>query len=271
MLGLAAQMPSFERVLRQLGEDGSGPPRDILVVEFAGDDPERVSASLSALESALGGIAVGVTRAESPAFQARIWAMRKAGLSISMSQPAARKPLAFIEDCAIPLERLPEWYRRLTEVIDRHATHAVWYAHASVGCLHVRPALDLRDGDDVARLREIAVDAFALAGEAGRIPFRRARGRLDPVGVPRTDCWARALVSAFGGDQAPLRSGTDRLNPGKIVDPPRMNDPSLLRGPIRAGDAEAADGARLGSVGRVLAGRRHVPTTTAPASSGAPA
>ncbi|MDE2719039.1 FAD-linked oxidase C-terminal domain-containing protein [Candidatus Palauibacter polyketidifaciens] len=227
VLGLAAQMPSFERVLRQLGEDGSGPPRDILVVEFAGDDPERVSSSLSRLESALGGTALGVTRAESPAFQARIWALRKAGLSISMSQPAARKPLAFIEDCAIPLERLPEWYRRLTEIIDRHATHAVWYAHASVGCLHVRPALDLRDGDDVERLRAIAVDAFALAGELG-----------GSHSGEHGDGWIRSeflepmlgarLVSAFGEIKRRF-DPEDVLNPGKIVDPPRMNEPSLLR------------------------------------------
>ncbi|MYC17577.1 MAG: FAD-binding protein [Gemmatimonadales bacterium] len=227
VLGLAARMPSFERVLRQLGEDGSGPPRDILVVEFAGDDPERVSTSLSRLEAALGGVAVGVTRAESPAFQACIWAMRKAGLSISMSQPAARKPLAFIEDCAIPLDRLPEWYRRLTEIIDRHATHAVWYAHASVGCLHVRPALDLRDGDDVERLRAIAVDAFALAGELG-----------GSHSGEHGDGWIRSeflepmlgarLVSAFGEIKRRF-DPDDRLNPGKIVDPPRMNDASLLR------------------------------------------
>ncbi|MDE2661499.1 MAG: FAD-binding protein [Gemmatimonadota bacterium] len=231
VLGLAAQMPSFERVLRQLGEDGSGPPRDILVVEFAGDDPDAVSASLSQLESALGGIAVGVTRAESPVFQARIWAMRKAGLSISMSQPADRKPLAFIEDCAIPLERLPEWYRRLTEIIDRHATHAVWYAHASVGCLHVRPALDLRDGDDVERLRAIAVDAFALAGELG-----------GSHSGEHGDGWIRSeflepmlgarLVSAFGEIKRRF-DPEDRLNPGKIIDPPRMNDPTLLRARYR--------------------------------------
>ena len=227
VLGLAAQMPSFERVLRQLGEAGRDRPRDILVVEFAGNDPDAVSASLSALESAMEGVAVGVARAESAALQGRIWALRKAGLNISMSRPAARKPLAFIEDCAIPLERLPEWYRRLTEIIDRHATHAVWYAHASVGCLHVRPALDLRDGDDVERLRAIAVDAFALAGELG-----------GSHSGEHGDGWIRSeflepmlgsrLVSAFGEIKRRF-DPDDRLNPGKIVDPPRMNDASLLR------------------------------------------
>ncbi|WP_420634141.1 FAD-binding and (Fe-S)-binding domain-containing protein [Candidatus Palauibacter sp.] len=227
VLGLAAQIPSFERVLRQLGGDGHRRPRDILVVEFADDDPDRVSASLSALESAMGGVAAGIARAESPALQGRIWALRKAGLSISMSQPAARKPLAFIEDCAIPLERLPEWYRRLTDIIERHATHAVWYAHASVGCLHVRPALDLRDGDDVERLRAIAGDAFALAGELG-----------GSHSGEHGDGWIRSeflepmlgtrLVSAFGEIKRRF-DPDDRLNPGKIVDPPRMNDASLLR------------------------------------------
>ena len=227
VLGLAARMPSFGEVLRQLGEDGRRPPRDILVVEFAGDDPDRVAASLAALESAMDGVAAGVARAESPALQARIWAMRKAGLNISMSQPAVRKPLAFIEDCAIPLERLPEWYRRLTEVIERHATHAVWYAHASVGCLHVRPALNLRDGDDVARLRTIASEAFALAGSLG-----------GSHSGEHGDGWIRSeflepmlgtrLVSAFG-DIKRRFDPDDRLNPGKIVDPPRMNDATLLR------------------------------------------
>ena len=227
VLGLAAQIPSFERVLAQIGEDGRRPPRDILVVEFADDDPDRVSASLSALESAMGGVAVGVARAESPALQERIWALRKTGLSISMSQPTARKPLAFIEDCAIPLERLPEWYRRLTAIIDRHATHAVWYAHASVGCLHVRPALNLRDGDDVARLRDIASEAFALAGDLG-----------GSHSGEHGDGWVRSeflepmlgkrLVSAFGEIKRRF-DPDDRLNPGKIVDPPRMNDAALLR------------------------------------------
>ena len=227
VLGLAARMRSYEEVLRQLGEDGRRPPRDLLVVEFAGDDPDRVAASLRALESAMGGIAVGVARAESAALQGRIWALRKAGLNISMSQPAARKPLAFIEDCAIPLHRLPEWYRRLTAIIDRHATHAVWYAHASVGCLHVRPALNLRDGDDVARMREIASEAFALAGALG-----------GSHSGEHGDGWIRSeflepmlgtrLVSAFGEIKRRFDPG-DRLNPGKIVDPPRMNDPALLR------------------------------------------
>ena len=208
------------------------------------------------LESALGGIAVGVVRAESPAFQARIWAMRKAGLSISMSQPADRKPLAFIEDCAIPLERLPEWYRRLTEIIDRHATHAVWYAHASVGCLHVRPALDLRDGDDVERLRAIAVDAFALAAEldgshSGEHGDGWIRSEfLEPMLGAR-------LVSAFGEIKRRFDPG-DRLNPGKIVDPPRMNDPSLLRARYGLETRKLPTALDWGSVGRVLAGRRHV-------------
>ena len=227
ILGLAARIPSFGSVLRQIGEDGRRRPRDVLVVEFADEDQDRVAASLSALESTMGGVAEGVVRAESPALQGRIWALRKTGLSISMSQPAARKPLAFIEDCAIPLEHLPEWYCRLTAIIDRHATRAVWYAHASVGCLHVRPALDLRDGDDVARLRDIASEAFALASDLG-----------GSHSGEHGDGWIRSeflepmlgkrLVSAFGEIKRRF-DPDDRLNPGKIVDPPRMNDATLLR------------------------------------------
>ena len=103
----------------------------------------------------------------------------------------------------------------------------MWYAHASVGCLHVRPALDLRDGDDVERLRAIAADAFALAGDLG-----------GSHSGEHGDGWIRSeflepmlgkrLVSAFGEIKRRF-DPDDRLNPGKIVDPPRMNDASLLR------------------------------------------
>ena len=227
LLALAGEIPSFKRTIDRLGQDGSSGPGDLLVVEFASDDPARISVSLGELEDALEGRASGVVRAESAEFQRRIWALRKAGLNISMSMPEARKPLAFIEDCTIPLDRLSEWHRRLTEVIERHATHAVWYAHASVGCLHVRPALDLRVGDDLSRLRAIAEQAFDLARELG-----------GSHSGEHGDGWIRSeflepmlgsrLVAAFE-DVKQRFDPDDRLNPGKIVRPPRMDDRSLLR------------------------------------------
>ena len=73
-----------------------------------------------------------------------VWEVRKAGLNIMMSMKGDGKPVSFIEDCAVPLEHLAEYTERLTQVFDKHGTHGTFYAHASVGCLHVRPVLDMR-------------------------------------------------------------------------------------------------------------------------------
>ncbi len=223
ILGLAAQIPSFEKVIRSLVHLGKPGSRDILVVEFASDDPGVIQTGLMALEAQVG----HVSRAESESLMERIWGLRKAGLSISMSQPVARKPLAFIEDCSIPLHRLAEWYDGLTKILDNHGTHAVWYAHASVGCLHVRPALDLRSEDDRGLLKAIADDAFKLAADLGG-SFSGEHGDgwirsefIEPMLGPRLTAAFRRVKDAFDPDH--------RLNPGKIVDPPSMNDPELVR------------------------------------------
>ena len=88
--------------------------------------------------------------------------MRKAGLNIVMSMKGAGKPVSFIEDCAVPLEHLADYTARLTELFARHGTSGTWYAHASVGCLHVRPILNLKQEKDVEAMRAIAEEAFAM-------------------------------------------------------------------------------------------------------------
>ena len=103
-----------------------------------------------------------VVEAVEPAAQARIWDVRKAGLNIVMSMKGAGKPVSFIEDCAVPLEHLAEYTARLTELFARHGTSGTWYAHASVGCLHVRPILNLKQEKDVKAMRAIAEEAFAM-------------------------------------------------------------------------------------------------------------
>ena len=87
--------------------------------------------------------------------------MRKAGLNIMMSLKGDGKPVSFIEDCAVPLEHLADYTDALTEVFARHGTRGTWYAHASVGTLHVRPILDMRR-DGAAKMRAIAEEASAL-------------------------------------------------------------------------------------------------------------
>ena len=106
-----------------------------------------------------------VVRAVDPAFQQEIWSVRKAGLNIVMSMRSDGKPVSFIEDCAVPLVHLAEYTDRLNEVFQRHGTTGTWYAHASVGCLHVRPALNLKQEVDIKKMRTIAEEAHALVRE----------------------------------------------------------------------------------------------------------
>src|SRR5262249_31132244 len=94
--------------------------------------------------------------------QAAIVDIRTSGLNIMMSMKEEGKPVSFVEDCAVPLAHLAEYTERLTEIFARHGTRGTWYAHASVGCLHVRPILNLRREKDVRAMRAIAEEAFAL-------------------------------------------------------------------------------------------------------------
>jgi len=223
LLQLASDIPAFQNTLATLGGDRS----DILIVEFASDDRSEIRAALAALDQLIAGIGGEMIRAEAPEFQRKIWGLRKAGLNISTSMRESRKPLAFIEDCVVPLPLLPEWHERLTEIIERHDTRAIWYAHASVGCLHVRPALDLRVNKDLGRLRAIAEEAFALvhalggshSGEHGDGWIRSEF--IETILGPRISRAFEDVKRQFDPE--------DRLNPGKIVKPPRMDDESLMR------------------------------------------
>ena len=93
--------------------------------------------------------------------------MRKSGLNIMMSMKQAAKPVSFVEDCAVELKHLADYTAGLTEIFEKYGTRGTWYAHASVGCLHVRPVLDMKLGADVKKMRAIAEDAFALVRQYG--------------------------------------------------------------------------------------------------------
>src|SRR5690606_10866832 len=110
------------------------------------------------------GLAVSVVRIPEPADQKAKWGVRKAALNIMMSMRGDGKPVSFIEDCAVPLEHLAEYATRLTEVFQKYGTSGTWYAHASVGTLHVRPILDMRK-DGAGLMRSIAQEASALVQE----------------------------------------------------------------------------------------------------------
>src|ERR1700680_1109669 len=129
---------------------------DRTVIEFAGEDADDNRRRLRQLVELMGdlGLPDAVVEATDPAFQSAVWNVRKEGLNIMMSMKGDGKPISFIEDCAVRLEDLAEYTDRLTRVFEKHGTYGTWYAHASVGCLHVRPVLNLKQELDAKKMRE---------------------------------------------------------------------------------------------------------------------
>ncbi|MEP6997081.1 MAG: FAD-linked oxidase C-terminal domain-containing protein [Betaproteobacteria bacterium] len=225
MIDLARANPAFRPVIESAL---IGAPAAILLVEFAGDDAAAQATSLDRLSELIGdlGLHNAVVRIETGQAQRQLWDVRKAGLNIMMSMKGDGKPVSFIEDCAVPLEHLAEYTDRLTEVFRKHGTSGTWYAHASVGTLHVRPILDMRQ-DGAAKMRAIAEEAAAMVRE-----YKGAYSGEHGDGLCRGEwvAWqfGPRLNAAFGAVKA-LFDPHNRMNPGKIVSPPKMDDTSLFR------------------------------------------
>src|SRR5262249_25560698 len=152
-------LPTFRAALERHVD---GAPAAILLVEFAGDDEAPLLDAARRLERLL---APSLVRHLDARAQAEMTAVRKAGLNIMMSMKGDGKPDSFIEDCGVRLPRLAEFTERLTELFHRHGTEGTWYAHASVGCLHVRPILNMKEEAGARAMRAIAEEAFAIVRE----------------------------------------------------------------------------------------------------------
>jgi len=174
-----------------------------------------------------------VVRVVEPGFQAQIAEVREAGLNIMMSMKGDGKPVSFIEDAAVALDDLGDYTERLNDVFEKHGTKGTWYAHASVGCLHVRPVLNMKSGEDVRKMRAIAEECFALVREykgshSGEHGDGIARSEFhEPMFGARITRAFEAVKEAFDPATNMLPYGL--LNPNRIVHPPRMNDRALLR------------------------------------------
>src|ERR1044072_6642097 len=158
--------------------------------------------------------------------QKEICEIRKVGLNIMMPLKVDGKPVSFIEDCAVPLEHLAEYTSRLTAVFEKHGTRGTWYAHASVGTLHVRPVLDMRR-DGAAKMRAIAEEASALVKQ-----YKGAFSGEHGDGLVRSEWIAPFFGPRHTAALGEIKSWLDPrglANPGKIVERPRMDDSSLCR------------------------------------------
>jgi FAD/FMN-containing dehydrogenase/Fe-S oxidoreductase len=227
VLRLAGERPDFRDALSTFVR---GDPGALLLVEFAAEETDgELRSRLEALSSLLTdhGQDGPVVFAESPESQAAVWSVRKAGLNIVMSMAGPRKPISFIEDCAVPLEHLAEYAQRIDEIFARHGTDGTWYAHASVGCLHVRPALNLKDPDDVGLVRRIAEETHEVVRA-----FGGTHSGEHGDGLLRSEFLESMLGRRLTNAYAEVKETFDPsgiMNPGKIVDPPRMDDRSLFR------------------------------------------
>ena len=226
LIDLARSIAAFERSVARFVR---GEPGTLLLVEFAGDSPDALEGKLADLESLLAdlGHADSVIKASEPDFQQEIWSVRRESMNIVMSMKGDGKPVSFIEDCAVPLEHLAEYAERLTEVFERHGTKGTWYAHASVGCLHVRPTLNLKSTVDVAKLRSIAEEAHVIVREFGGTHSGEHGDGLVRSEFLEAMVGSR-LVRAYE-DVKLIFDPHGLMNPGKIVHPSLMDDRSLMR------------------------------------------
>src|SRR5881392_1650501 len=225
MIGLARDIPAFRKTVDALIK---GDPEAILLVEFAGEQREDRAGRLKDLVQLMAdlGLPGSVIEITDEKLQKQVWEVRKAGLNIMMSMKGDGKPVSFIEDCAVPLEHLAEYTDRLTRVFEKHGTRGTWYAHASVGTLHVRPVLDMRR-DGAEKMRAIAEEACAMVKE-----FKGAYSGEHGDGLVRSEWIAPFFGPRLTACLGEIKTWLDPrglMNPGKIVGPSRMDDKSLFR------------------------------------------
>lgn len=204
LLERARSVPAYARRLTFVDDI----PEALLIVEYAGADP-------AALKRAAEPLAAHGRVLETAEAQADLWEVRKAGLGLLMSVPGDSKPITFIEDVAVPVELLSRYVRDVDRILADHKTFGEWYAHASAGCLHLRPMINLKTSEGVEQMRGIA-EAVAdlvlelggsLSGEHGD-GYSHTAFNERLFGPELTEAF-RELKTTFDPDR--------RLNPGKVV------------------------------------------------------
>ncbi len=236
MIDLSRNIPMYRDIVDQFVR---GEPEAILLVEFAEENADENRRRLQALGEVMADLGFafdhspakrgGVVEAIDSAFQKAIFEVRKSGLNIMMSMRDDRKPVSFVEDCAVELKDLAQYTARLTEIFHKHGTQGTWYAHASVGCLHVRPVLNLRLEKDRKAMRAIAEECFEMVRE-----YQGSHSGEHGDGLCRSEFHEKMYGSRMIRNFREIKQLFDpenRLNPGKIVDAPKMDDPTLFRYP----------------------------------------
>ena len=250
ILDHARENPALDAMRRAVLKTDCGA---LLCVELYGDSPQEIRPRLNRLESNIRarGVASHTSCAIAPADQARIWKLRESSLGLSMAMKGDAKSISFVEDTAVAPEKLRDFIERFLEVIRRHGTTAGVYAHASVGCLHVRPVVNMKTATGVQQFEAIASEIAdlvlefggALSGEHGdglvRAPF------MERMFGPELYEAFRTVKRTFDPDGL--------FNPGKIVDAPPLTANLRYGADYRTPNPEAIfDHREYGGLGRAV-------------------
>ncbi len=217
LLQLARSIPAYARQMGWV----AGDPAAVLVIEFSSDQPSALKAAVRRLGDVL-------TIAESKEEQGRVWNIRKMGLGILDSRPQAARPAAFIEDCAVPVEQLGKFVREIEMILATHKTEGGIYAHASGGCLHIRPILNLQRGEGVRTMRSIAEQVFALVMRLdGSMSSEHGDGIVSGEFIEPT--YGKELTDA-------MRALKHAADPDNLLSPKKMFDAPPMDTQLRYGE-----------------------------------
>src|SRR6202140_3110711 len=236
MLALGREIAMFQPII---GTAVRGDPDAVLIVEFAEEDQAENIRRLKQLGELMADLGFGwnnpprkwggLVEITGPALQTGIPEFPAAGLNVMMSMKQEGKPVSFVEDCAVPLPHLADYTERLNAIFARHGPRGTMSAHASEGCLHVRPVLNLKLEKDVKAIRAIAEETFAMVRE-----YKGSHSGEHGDVILRSEFHEAMFGPPIVGDFREVKPRFDPdnvLNPGKIVDPPRMDERALFRYP----------------------------------------
>src|SRR3978361_582578 len=234
MIALGREIAMFQPIINTAVR---GDPDAVLIVEFAEEDQAENLQRLKHLGELMGDLGFGwdqpqrkwggVVEISEPALQTGIAEFRAAGLNVMMSMKQEGTPVSFVEDCAVPLPHLADYTQRLNDIFAKHGTRGTMYAHASEGCLHVRPVLNLKLEKDVEAKRAIAEETFAMVRE-----YKGSHSGEHGDGLVRSEFHEPIFGSRLGRAFEEVKDAFDPsglFNPGKIVRAPKMDDRSLFR------------------------------------------
>ncbi|MGE3821062.1 MAG: FAD-binding and (Fe-S)-binding domain-containing protein, partial [Isosphaeraceae bacterium] len=226
ILELAATNPLYAKKLTF----AEGLPEAVLAAQFYADDEEELVDRIESLARLFEGKpgVLGVTRCLTAASRDDFWKVRKAGFSLLMAMVGDAKPVAFVEDTAVSPDRLPAFYDRFRQIIQRQGLRAACYGHADVGCLHIRPIVNVKTAEGIGQLRSIAREVSDLVAE-----FEGAMSGEHGDGLARSG-WNAKLFGpeVYACFEAVKRAfdPRDLMNPGKVVAAPDLGE-NLRMGP----------------------------------------